>query len=124
MMSQVRPYYGIRLDAVHNGYLGLREALEGRHDLLILDMRLPGLDGLEVLRQVRRRSPVPVIMITASSDEAERVSGLDAGADDYLSKPFGIDELLARIRAVLRRTGRANNARPTRLDANGITIKH
>ena len=123
MMSQVLPYYGMRLDAVHNGYNGLREALEGRHDLLLLDMRLPGLDGLELLRQVRRRSHVPVIMITASSDEADRVSGLDAGADDYLSKPFGIDELLARIRAVLRRTGRATQARPTRLDANGITIE-
>ena len=78
MMGQMLPYYGMRLDAVHNGYLGLREALEGRHDLLLLDMRLPGIDGLEVLRQVRRRSHVPVIMITASSDEADRVSGLDA----------------------------------------------
>lgn len=123
MMSQVLPYSGMRLDAVHNGYLGLREALQGRHDLLILDMRLPGLGGLEVLRQVRRRSPVPVIMITASSDEADRVSGLDAGADDYLSKPFGIDELLARIRAVLRRTGRVSQTRPTRLVASGITIE-
>ena len=112
MMGQVMPYYGMRLDAVHNGYLGLREALEGRHDLLLIDMRLPGSMGWKLLRQVRRRSQVPVIMITASSDEADRVSGLDAGADDYLSKPFGIDELLARIRAVLRRTGRASHARP------------
>jgi len=62
-------------------------------------------------------------MITASSDEADRVSGLDAGADDYLSKPFGIDELLARIRAVLRRTGRVSQTRPTRLVASGITIE-
>jgi DNA-binding response OmpR family regulator len=123
MMGQVLPYYGMRLDTVHNGFLGLREALEGRHDLLLLDLRLPGLDGLELLRQIRRRSHVPVIVITANSDEAERVSGLDAGADDYLSKPFGIDELLARIRAVLRRTGRATQARPARLDASGITIE-
>jgi two-component system, OmpR family, response regulator CpxR len=123
MMGQVLPYYGMRLDAVHNGYHGLRQALEGRHDLLLIDMRLPGLDGLELLRQVRRRSHVPVIIITAGSDEADRVSGLDAGADDYLSKPFGIDELLARIRAVLRRTARGSHARPPRLDANGITIE-
>jgi two-component system response regulator CpxR len=123
MMGQVLPYYGMRLDAVHNGYLGLRQALEGRHDLVLLDMRLPGLDGLELLRQVRRRSHVPIIMITASADEADRVSGLDAGADDYLSKPFGIEELLARIRAVLRRSGRASHSRPARIDINGITVE-
>jgi two-component system, OmpR family, response regulator CpxR len=123
VMGQVLPYYGMRLSAVHNGYLGLREALEGRHDLVLLDVRLPGLDGFELLRQIRRRSPVPIIMLTARSDESDRVTGLDAGADDYLAKPFGIDELLARMRAVLRRTGRATLARPERLEASGLVLE-
>ena len=123
VMGQVLPYYGMRLDSVHNGYLGLRQALEGGHDLVLLDVRLPGLDGFELLRQVRRRSHVPVIMLTARSEETDRVTGLDAGADDYLAKPFGIEELLARIRAVLRRAGRSAASRPERLDASGVVLE-
>jgi len=123
VMGQVLPYYGMRLNAVHNGYLGLRQALEGGHDLVLLDVRLPGLDGFELLRQVRRRSHVPIIMLTARGDETDRVTGLDAGADDYLAKPFGIEELLARIRAVLRRTGRAALAKPERLEASGVMLE-
>ena len=72
---------------------------------------LPGLDGFEVLRQVRRRSAVPIIMLTARTEKADRIAGLDAGADDYLPKPFDPEELTARIRAVLRRAGRARSAR-------------
>jgi len=72
-------------------------------DLLILDWMLPGMDGLEVLRQVRGRSSVPVLMLTARSEETDRVIGLELGADDYLTKPFGMRELLARVRALLRR---------------------
>ncbi len=123
VMGQVLPYYGMRVNSVHNGYLGLRQALEGGHDLVLLDVRLPGLDGFELLRQVRRRSHVPVIMLTARSEETDRVTGLDAGADDYLAKPFGIEELLARIRAVLRRAGRAVASRPERLDASGVVLE-
>jgi len=122
VMGQVLPYYGMRLSAVHNGYHGLRQALEGGYDLVLLDVRLPGLDGFELLRQVRRRSHVPIIMLTARDDETDRVTGLDAGADDYLAKPFGIEELLARIRAVLRRSGRAQMARPERLEASGLHL--
>ena len=122
-MGQVLPYYGMRLDAVHNGYIGLRQSLEGGHDLVLLDVRLPGLDGFELLRQVRRRSHVPIIMLTARGDETDRVTGLDAGADDYLAKPFGIEELLARIRAVLRRAGRAALAKPERLEASGVMLE-
>ena len=84
-------------------------ALAGGHDLLLLDVMMPGLDGFEVLRQVRRQSQVPVIMLTARTAESDRITGLDAGADDYLPKPFGPDELLARIRAVLRRTSRLHS---------------
>jgi two-component system response regulator CpxR len=96
---------GIRLEAVNDGCSGLTRALSGGHDLVLLDVMLPDLDGLEMLRLVRRQSRVPVIMLTARTAQADRVAGLDAGADDYLSKPFGTAELLARVRAVLRRTG-------------------
>jgi two-component system response regulator CpxR len=82
---------------------------------------MPGLDGFELLRLVRRQSQVPVIMLTARTAQADRVAGLDAGADDYLPKPFGPEELLARIRAVLRRVGRAPSG-PEVLEAGGIRL--
>ncbi len=122
VMRQVLPYYGMRVETAQNGFVGLRQALEGGHDLVLLDVRLPGLDGFELLRQVRRRSHVPVIMLTARGEETDRVTGLDAGADDYLAKPFGIEELLARMRAVLRRTGLASLARPERFSASGLVL--
>ena len=82
--------------------------LHARHDpaLLILDWMLPGLDGLEVLRQIRKTSPVPILMLTARKEEADRVIGLEVGADDYLTKPFSMRELIARVRALLRRIER------------------
>ena len=98
---------GMAVEAIHDGRLGLARALGGEHDLLLLDVMLPGLDGFEMLRQVRRRSLVPIIMLTARTARADRVAGLDLGADDYLPKPFEPEELIARIRAVLRRSGRA-----------------
>jgi two-component system response regulator CpxR len=97
----------IRLETASDGRRGLARALSGGHDLLLLDVMMPGLDGFELLRLVRRQSQVPVIMLTARTTQADRVAGLDAGADDYLPKPFGTEELMARIRAVLRRTVRA-----------------
>ena len=97
----------IRLETVNDGRRGLARALGGEHDLLLLDVMMPGLDGFELLRLVRRQSQVPVIMLTARTTQADRVAGLDAGADDYLPKPFGTEELMARIRAVLRRAVRA-----------------
>lgn len=95
---------GLRVEAVHDGRRGLARALAGDHDLLLLDIMMPGLDGFELLRQVRKQRQTPVIMLTARTAQADRVAGLDAGADDYLPKPFAPEELLARIRAVLRRT--------------------
>ena len=105
----MREYFaerGLELEAVHDGRRGLGRAMSGNHDLIILDIMMPELDGLEVLRQLRRRSATPIIMLTARTAPADRVAGLDAGADDYLPKPFGPEELVARIRAVLRRSGR------------------
>ncbi len=96
---------GIRIEAIHDGRRGLAQAFAVSYDLILLDVMLPGLDGFEVLRQVRRRSAVPIIMLTARTDKADRIAGLDSGADDYLPKPFDPEELTARIRAVLRRAG-------------------
>jgi len=95
---------GYRVTAVHDGASGLGAALDGGFALVILDVMLPVLDGFAVLRQLRRQSNVPVIMLTARASEQDRVGGLGEGADDYLVKPFAAAELLARIRAVLRRT--------------------
>jgi two-component system response regulator CpxR len=89
--------------------------------LLLLDVMMPGLDGFELLRLVRRQSQVPVIMLTARTTQSDRVAGLDAGADDYLPKPFGTEELMARIRAVLRRAVRAPKEAEV-LEAGGIRL--
>ncbi|MGO9471572.1 MAG: response regulator transcription factor [Isosphaeraceae bacterium] len=113
---------GIRIKAVHDGQRGLAEALDGSYDLILLDVILPGLDGLEVLRQVRRRSVVPVIILTARTARADRIVGLDAGADDYLPKPLELDELIARMRAVLRRSGRLGAQGNQVLDVNGVKV--
>ncbi|HEY3706707.1 MAG TPA: response regulator transcription factor [Terracidiphilus sp.] len=104
MMREFFAQAGHRLECLHNGREGLASALNGAFDLVILDVMLPVLDGFEVLRQLRRRRQTPVIMLTARVQQQDRIQGLDAGADDYLPKPFDPDELLARVRAVLRRT--------------------
>lgn len=92
-----------RLSACTSGEEGL-EALEGgRYELVILDIMLPGMSGIDVLKEIRRSSDVPVIMLTARGDDVDRILGLEFGADDYLSKPFNPRELLARIKAILRR---------------------
>ena len=102
----------VRLELLHEGYQvqvaedgrqGLELFQEGQWDLILLDIMLPGINGLEVLRRIRKLSSVPVILLTARGDTLDKVSGLDAGADDYLPKPFAIEELLARIRSLLRR---------------------
>jgi len=96
---------GFDVKAVHDGDSGVRHALKGEHELVILDVMLPGVDGRKVLRRIRLTSQVPVIMLTARADEADRIAGLERGADDYLPKPFNPRELVARMRAVLRRKG-------------------
>ncbi|MBI3665961.1 MAG: response regulator transcription factor [Acidobacteria bacterium] len=95
---------GFEIRAAHNGSQGLEAALDPAIDLVVLDIMLPGLDGLEVLRRLRHQSRVPVIMLTARGEEVDRIVGLEIGADDYLPKPFNPRELLARIRAILRRS--------------------
>jgi two-component system, OmpR family, response regulator CpxR len=112
---------GFRLEVALDGRRGLARALAGDHDLILLDAMMPGLDGFDLLRLVRRQSEVPVIMLTARTAQEDRVAGLEAGADDYLPKPFGTAELLARIRAVLRRTGRAPKELDV-LDAGAVRL--
>ena len=95
---------GFELEICHEGTTGSDKALTQKHDLIILDVMLPGCNGFEVLRRIRKQSNVPVLMLTARGDEVDRIVGLEIGADDYLGKPFNPRELVARIRAVLRRT--------------------
>jgi DNA-binding response OmpR family regulator len=94
---------GFEVETVADGRLAVDRALAEPPDLVVLDLMLPGLDGLEVCRRLRALAPVPVIMLTARGDESDRVIGLELGADDYVAKPFSPKELVARIRAVLRR---------------------
>jgi two-component system response regulator MprA len=96
-------YEGYTIDTAPDGLAGLAIARDHPPDLVVLDWMLPGLDGLEVCRRLRAGGPVPILMLTAKETVHNRVQGLDAGADDYMVKPFDLDELLARIRALLRR---------------------
>jgi two-component system response regulator CpxR len=103
LMKEYFARVGYEVEFAHDGRNGLHRALSGKYDLIILDGMLPFLDGLDVLRQLRRRSSIPVIMLTARTQGKDRVMGLDSGSDDYLPKPFLPEELLARVRAVMRR---------------------
>jgi DNA-binding response OmpR family regulator len=94
----------LELDAAHDGPGGLEKALNNPYAVVILDVMLPGMSGLDVLKQLRQKSSVPVLMLTARGSELDRILGLELGADDYLPKPFNPRELVARLRAILRRT--------------------
>jgi two-component system, OmpR family, response regulator MprA len=96
-------YEGYRVETAPEGQAGLAKARDREPDLVILDVMLPGLDGREVARRLRAGGDVPILMLTARDEVADRVAGLDSGADDYLVKPFALEELLARVRALLRR---------------------
>jgi two-component system response regulator CpxR len=117
MMREFFAAQGHQLAAAHDGRSGLALALDKPFDLLILDVMLPILNGFEVLAQLRHRSRLPVILLTARAQREDRLHGLDSGADDYLPKPFDPDELLARIRAVLRRSDSA-----ALLDPEALTV--
>ena len=106
-----------------DGISGLRLFKEARPDLVVLDLMLPGLDGLEVCRQLRTESDVPIVMLTARVEEEDRITGLELGADDYVTKPFSPRELAARIRAVLRRTTQdASERGPSTLNYGEISL--
>jgi two-component system response regulator RegX3 len=113
---------GYEVEAVGDGERALELASQEAFDALVLDVMLPGLSGTEICRRVRGESSVPIVMLTARDAEVDRVVGLDAGADDYISKPFSMNELLARVRAILRRRELdAGEAHPTR-DVGGLRL--
>ena len=101
---------GFDVDVAHDGAAGLSQLQSGSYDFVILDVMLPGANGFEVLQRLRERSRVPVVMLTARGDDVDRIVGLEMGADDYLPKPFNPRELVARIRAIQRRTKQAGPA--------------
>jgi two-component system response regulator CpxR len=112
LVSEYLSVEGFETEAVHDGETGLKRALTGEYGLAILDVMLPKMSGFEVLRSLRTNSKMPVLMLTARGDDVERIVGLEIGADDYLPKPFNPRELVARLRAILRRVQAADEEAP------------
>src|SRR5207249_2832908 len=115
---------GFTVESKHDGENGLERALSGDHLLVVLDVMLPGMNGFEVLRRIREMSRAPVLLLTARGEDVDRIVGLEIGADDYLPKPFNPRELVARIRAILRRTknGEQPAAQPEMLRVGDIEL--
>ncbi|MGD9006290.1 MAG: response regulator transcription factor [Desulfobacteraceae bacterium] len=113
---------GFQLETCHDGNLGYEQAMSHTYALVILDVMLPGCNGFDVLKKIRKTSEVPVLMLTARSDEVDRIVGLEIGADDYLAKPFNPRELLARIRAIFRRTQTTSEEKPATDGQSRISV--
>jgi len=111
-------YEGYKVDTAFDGRTAVEKFHENKYDLVLLDLMLPGLSGLEVLRRIRKNSDTPVIMLTAKGEVTDKVVGLDSGADDYVTKPFAIEEVLARMRVAFKKS-----AEPAQ-DANVLTVKN
>jgi two-component system response regulator CpxR len=122
LMREYLAEHGFEVETQQDGGAGLSRALEAEYDAIILDVMLPVIEGFEVLRQIRRARATPIIMLTARTELSDRIVGLNAGADDYLPKPFGPGELLARIRAVLRRTHQVPPLAERPLGAGSLTL--
>lgn len=117
LQDYLHSHGGFRTGTVHRGDEALARFRQDSPDLVLLDLMLPGLDGIEVCKQIRSESPVPIIMVTARTEEIDRLLGLELGADDYICKPFSPREVVARVKAVLRRT-----KGPDRRAAAGLTL--
>jgi DNA-binding response OmpR family regulator len=113
---------GFNVIAAADGVEGLRTARRDSPDVIVLDLMLPRMDGLEVCRRLRAESDVPILMLTAKGEELDRVVGLEIGADDYLTKPFSMRELIARVRALIRRSGGATREDASRITAGAIEL--
>jgi two-component system response regulator CpxR len=122
LLRQSLAQEGFELSSVQSGEEGIEQARNTGLDLILLDVNLPGMNGFEVLRRLRRESDVPIIMLTARGEDVDRIVGLEIGADDYVPKPFNVRELLARINAILRRAGRERVAAPA--DTSSRELKH
>ena len=120
LLTELLTREGFRVDTQNDGRRGLAAALNGGYDLMVLDVMLPGLDGFEILKRVRREARLPILMLTARGEDEDRIVGLELGADDYLSKPFNTRELVARIRAIMRRLEQRQPG--GKLEINGIAI--
>ncbi len=116
LVSEYLTVEGFEVEAVHDGETGLHKALSGEYELTILDVMLPKMNGFDVLRELRKTSTIPILMLTARGDDMERIVGLEIGADDYLPKPFNPRELVARLRAILRRVEMSEDTRQTEGD--------
>lgn len=116
MFSEYLEQEGFRVACAHDGETGAREALSGQYAIAILDVMMPRMNGIETLRRIRAASRIPVLMLTGRGDDADRILGLELGADDYVTKPCTPREMTARVRAILRRTQGSNT------DSPGITL--
>lgn len=114
-------YEGYDVTVCHDGREGLQMVTDGNYDMILLDLMLPGLTGIEICRRVRKFSNVPIIMLTAKDETMDKVVGLDSGADDYLTKPFAIEELLARMRVAFKHA-HAGGAKKVILEVQGLEI--
>lgn len=113
---------GFEIDAAYNGKTGLEKALSNKPDLILLDVMLPELDGFQVCKKVRETSSVPIIMLTAKEEEVDKILGLELGADDYITKPFSMRELIARIKANIRRVDLSANLKDVPADVQVLAI--
>ena len=114
-------YEGYDVTVCHDGREGLQMVTDGNYDMILLDLMLPGLTGIEICRRVRKFSNIPIIMLTAKDETMDKVAGLDSGADDYLTKPFAIEELLARMRVAFKHA-HAGGAKKVILEVQGLEI--
>ena len=113
---------GYQTDSAMDGEEALTKFFAGEYDLILLDVMLPGVDGIEVCQRIREKSNVPIIMLTAKGEDMDKILGLEYGADDYMTKPFNILEVKARIKSILRRAGANREAPKMELSANGLSI--
>jgi len=125
LAGMIRDYLiaeGFDVAMAHDGESGVREALSGRHAIAVLDVMMPGINGIEVLRRIRGESAMPVVMLTARGDDTDRIVGLELGADDYVPKPCTPRELTARIRAILKRIGGAGLGQARVITAGALSV--
>lgn len=128
LLNELLSLEGFKIKVVHNGQQGLDELEVNQYDLILLDVMMPVLNGIETLKQIRQKYTLPVLMLSARDDQIDRILGLELGADDYLPKPFNDRELVARIRAILRRTStsitQADNVSPSEVFSTSSITEH